>query len=141
MVFFRSGAILLLAGALACGTSMQPGEGGPQAGNETARLAAGCTQGRVAESLIGVSRIVTLHAQGCSIDDDCLVVDTGLRCLQSCPSAVVAADRDAYLTALDEYGARVCASLPAGCGFSPACAPADARCVSGTCRMVSTQAR
>ena len=140
MLSFRMGAVLALSGVLACGTSSQPGDAGLQPPAEGANLAAGdCTQARV-YAVIGISRIVTLHAQGCSVDADCVVIDSAVRCLESCPSAIVASDRDAFLADLDQYGARVCATVPAACGLAPTCAPADARCVSGTCRMVEAAA-
>lgn len=137
MSSFRVSAVLLaLSGLLACGTSSSPADVGSQTAAENMGVApAGCMQARVS-ALIGMSKIVTLHAQGCVADADCLVVDTGVRCLEGCPGAIVASDRDAYLTDLDRYGGKVCATLPAGCGFAPSCAPAEARCVSGTCRMI-----
>lgn len=134
---FRLGAILALSGLVACGNSTSPADVGSQSATESTGLAAaGCMEARVA-GLIGISRIVTLHAQGCVADADCLVVDTGVRCLESCPGAIVASDRDAYLGDLDQYGGKVCAALPPGCGFAPSCAPAEPRCVSGTCRMIA----
>jgi hypothetical protein len=138
MSSFRASAVLLaLSGLLACGTASSPPDVGSQTAAESTEVAApGCMQAR-APALINISRIVTLHAQGCIADIDCLVVDTGVRCLEGCPGAIVASDRDAYLGDLDRYGDRVCAALPAGCGFTPSCAPAEARCVSGTCRMIS----
>ena len=138
MSSFRASAVLLaLSGLMACGSSSSPADVGSQTAAESMGLAApGCTQAR-ATALIGISRIVTLHAQGCVADADCLVVDTGVRCLESCPGAIVASDRDAYLGDLDQYVGKVCAALPAGCGFAPSCAPAEARCVSGTCRMIA----
>ena len=141
MLSFRVGAVLALSGVLACGTSSQSGDAGLQPATESANLGgAGCTQAR-AYALIGISRIVTLHSQGCTADADCIVVDSGVRCLESCPSAIVASDRDAFLGELDQYGARVCATVPAACGLAPSCAPAEARCVSGTCRMVEAAAQ
>jgi hypothetical protein len=141
MVSFRLGAVLALSGALACGTSSQSGDAGLAPAAESANVAAaGCTQSR-AYALIGISKIVTLHAQGCTADADCVVVDSGVRCLESCPSAVVASDHDAFLADMDQYGARVCASMPAACALASSCAPAEARCVSGTCRMVETAAQ
>jgi hypothetical protein len=137
MSSFRMSAVLLaLSGLLACGTSSPPGDVGSQTAAESVGVApAGCMQARVS-ALIGISKIVTLHAQGCAVDADCLVVDTGVRCLEGCPGAIVASDRDAYLGDLDQLGGKVCAALPLGCGFAPSCAPAEARCVSGTCRMI-----
>ena len=136
MLSFRVGAVLALSGLLACGTSSSPADVGSQTAASTGLAGAGCVQARAA-ALIGISRIVTLHSQGCVADSDCVAIDTELRCLESCPAAIVATDRDAFLGDLDQYGGKVCAALPAGCGFAPSCAPADARCVSGTCRMIS----
>jgi hypothetical protein len=136
MSSFRVSAILALSGLLACGNSSSPADVGTQTAAESIGLAgAGCMQAR-ASALIGISKIITLHSQGCLADTDCLVVDTGVRCLESCPGAIVASDRDAYLGDLDRYGGKVCAAMPAGCGFAPSCGPAEARCVNGTCRMI-----
>jgi hypothetical protein len=135
MLSFRLCAILALSGLLACGASSTPADVGSRAAESTGLDAPGCFQAR-ASALIGISRIVTLHAQGCAADTDCLVVETGVRCLESCSGAIVKSDRDAYLGDLDQYGGKVCAALPAGCEFAPSCASAEARCVNGTCRMI-----
>jgi hypothetical protein len=89
------------------------------------------------DALTGVSAIVAQHATSCSVDGDCIVVDTSLPCQDSCASTVLTARAVAFRSELDQYATSVCPTLPLTCGFGPSCAQVtEARCLAGTCRPV-----
>jgi hypothetical protein len=87
------------------------------------------------DALTGVSHIVARHATICSVDADCLLVDTSLPCQDNCAGAILVGHAGAFRSELDRYAAGICPTLPATCGFGPSCAaPIQARCANGACR-------
>jgi len=101
-----------------------------------ATYADACMQARRAV-LDDVSNLLSQNASGCSVDVDCIVVETSLPCQESCTSGILTAHRSIFKQELDQYASRVCPTLPVNCGIAPECAPViGASCMNRICRPV-----
>ena len=138
MLLFRLTAGAAICGLLACGTSRSgPADnGGGLEGTPGNPAADHCVQARI-DALTGVDEIVARHATLCSVDGDCLILDTSLSCQDSCGGAILASHATAFAKDLDQYATSLCPTLPVNCGLAPSCAlVTGARCMDGTCRPV-----
>jgi len=124
-----------LCGLLACGTS-RSGPAETEGTGEQSRAgpaADHCVEARI-DALSVVAEIVSHHAMPCSVDGDCMILNTSLPCQENCQGAVVAAQATAFAKELDDYATSICATLPMECGLGPSCAQVTgARCMDGTC--------
>jgi hypothetical protein len=84
-----------------------------------------------------ISNLLTQNASGCSVDVDCIVVETSLPCQEGCASEILTAHQSLFKQEIDQYASRICPTLPVNCGIAPECAPLiGARCMNGICRPV-----
>lgn len=95
-----------------------------------------CMQARRA-ILQDVSNLVTRYASVCSVDVECIVVETSLPCQELCSTGILTEHRSTFKQDLAQYASRICPALPVNCGIAPECAPlVGARCMNGICRPV-----
>lgn len=141
----RSTLLLVgVLGFLACGPQAPSAPTEPE-GPSGVAAAQSSTEGatdscpQVLEGIAGdVVALSLQHAQGCTQDTDCVLVDLSISCLENaCQMPVLRDEAASFFADLSAYEAQTCPSAPTTCGMGGSCAAlSGAACVAGVCRPV-----